>query len=581
MRLLEEYDVSGAQPALQARYYYLNGDHPVAADLAVGGLLKRVYYLNDDVMSVIAVTDDQGQVLERVWYDGFGQPVIESQDKLPPVIGTVVGAAGGALRVALSERVFSPLADPGLAVGIVPVTNTQPVSLQVVDKATQTDIPGGFSVDTSQPALPRGSVVLFTPSQPITGAVSMTLTANTLSDDWGNLNVAQAVDVPVGTNGVNTGTVYYRSPSTTNTGPVRVARSALGSSFLFHGQYFDYDTGLLYLRSRFFDPYSGMFLEPDPTGYEDSVNLYAAFGHNPASKRDPTGLISIRVGPSEFRAMARGIMSLEKNAGRESGAIFRAARLIEGNPALIEKAAANKFFQQGLQQHWGALGAELERAHPGFLTPGTSERLFNDFTHDVQTSGENVVTHLEQSGFRKFSEEKLADSKELADYFTHPRINKYDPAFRKGEGGFPEPRFFGSPFGKERAAELSSGLTKTSNKGGSEIWLRFNLNEEGAFTTEAVRVDRFGHLSNFNDAHYEGMRVGWGEVPHFHKENVPFDSIPKYLTGYVPGLPVYNAQNALITCKPFSNEWLQQSHMWFEQFPDILPGQKLFWQPSW
>jgi hypothetical protein len=33
-----------------------------------------------------------------------------------------------------------------------------------------------------------------------------------------------------------------------------------------------------------------MFLEPDPLGYEDSVNLYAGLGNNPVTLRDPSGL---------------------------------------------------------------------------------------------------------------------------------------------------------------------------------------------------------------------------------------------------------------------------------------------------
>ena len=43
-----------------------------------------------------------------------------------------------------------------------------------------------------------------------------------------------------------------------------------------------------FISGRFYDPFSGMFLEPDPLGYEDSVNLYAGFGNNPSSLRDPS-----------------------------------------------------------------------------------------------------------------------------------------------------------------------------------------------------------------------------------------------------------------------------------------------------
>ena len=101
---------------------------------------------------------------------------------------------------------------------------------------------------------------------------------------------------------------FIRRPGNTNTAPVQTARSSVGSPFLFHGQYFDYDTGLLYLRSRFYDPFSGMFLEPDPLGYEDSVNPYAGFGNNPASLCDPSGTRPVRV-KSCGRAPGRSLAS--------------------------------------------------------------------------------------------------------------------------------------------------------------------------------------------------------------------------------------------------------------------------------
>src|SRR5207249_1371986 len=49
------------------------------------------------------------------------------------------------------------------------------------------------------------------------------------------------------------------------------------------------DAGLIYMRARFYDPYTGQFLQPDPRGYHDSVNHYAGFAHNPVNYRDPTG----------------------------------------------------------------------------------------------------------------------------------------------------------------------------------------------------------------------------------------------------------------------------------------------------
>jgi RHS repeat-associated protein len=74
-----------------------------------------------------------------------------------------------------------------------------------------------------------------------------------------------------------------------DTSPPRKARSVIGNPFLFQGQYFDYDAGLAYMRARFYDPYTGQFLQRDPNEYEDSVNLYAGLGNNPSIVRDPSG----------------------------------------------------------------------------------------------------------------------------------------------------------------------------------------------------------------------------------------------------------------------------------------------------
>jgi RHS repeat-associated protein len=73
--------------------------------------------------------------------------------------------------------------------------------------------------------------------------------------------------------------------STTSVG----SRSALGNPWLWQGQWFDYDAGLVYMRARHYDPQTGHFLQRDPMQYEDSVNLYAAMGNNPVSYRDPAG----------------------------------------------------------------------------------------------------------------------------------------------------------------------------------------------------------------------------------------------------------------------------------------------------
>jgi RHS repeat-associated protein len=76
--------------------------------------------------------------------------------------------------------------------------------------------------------------------------------------------------------------------------------SIVGNTSLMHGRDYEPEVGLYYFRNRYYHPQLGRFLQQDPMGYEDSQNLYQAFGMNPVNFTDPFGEnVYIEVTPSE------------------------------------------------------------------------------------------------------------------------------------------------------------------------------------------------------------------------------------------------------------------------------------------
>jgi RHS repeat-associated protein len=62
------------------------------------------------------------------------------------------------------------------------------------------------------------------------------------------------------------------------------------SRFRYTGQYWLGEANLLYYRARIYDARLGRFLQPDPIGYGDGMNMYAYVKGDPVNFSDPTGL---------------------------------------------------------------------------------------------------------------------------------------------------------------------------------------------------------------------------------------------------------------------------------------------------
>jgi RHS repeat-associated protein len=82
----------------------------------------------------------------------------------------------------------------------------------------------------------------------------------------------------------------YGQPTIRNGAGSILTASAITNPHLFTGRRLDPETNLFYFRNRMYSSVMGRFLQRDPIGYYDSMNLFQYVRNNSLRWRDPFGL---------------------------------------------------------------------------------------------------------------------------------------------------------------------------------------------------------------------------------------------------------------------------------------------------